>query len=338
MICLLLCLATSLVDPGPAQQGSSAAQVASAEWPGIRANLVRLQQPAALNPAERELLLASLHAWQERAPAGFERELVHRHLARAQAQAAAPLDPKLLPFSLRGEDAWLAALVLAPGTERTHCLTQALGEIAPEHLPALLVLAFESFGAEIAAKRLENAEKLAVAMRIAQPLPWSASTLGVLWTRLGKYDAAEELLTQEVTAQAARVAELEQRWLGSPEEALRESLREDLARARADYCSMLERRAVARIGAGRDDQAQHDLGRALSLGGRDAAQILGQQALARGQDATAVQLFRSLLLPRPGEDASQLQELAPWANRGWGLALQNQASHSHVKHPPSVGR
>jgi hypothetical protein len=91
---------------------------------------------------------------------------------------------------------------------------------------------------------------------------------------------------------------------------------------------LLERRAVARAGAGRSAAALDDLGHALALGGRDAAQILAQRALAAGDWARARALFRALLLPRTDESPEALSAATPWAPRGWGLALLANPSHS----------
>ncbi len=235
-------------------------------------------------------------------------------------------------------EAFVAALEMAPGSERARALARGLVNAPAGELDERSTRAFEAFQQAIGALRLEEAETIAVAMHAADPAPWSASTLGLLWTRMGKYEDAERVLAGEIERQEALARENDERARAVTDETVRAQAIAAAARARLERRTLLERRAVARAGAGREARALDDLGRALAEGGRDAAQILAQRALARGRRDEARALFRSLLQPRPGEELYPLGESVPWAARGWGLALLPPPSRPATPGAPPEAR
>ncbi len=139
---------------------------------------------------------------------------------------------------------------------------------------------------------------------------WAASTLGLVQTRAARHADAEETVSEEITRVRGDLARLTAGagWPDlSPEE--RGGWREAL---RLDLVGLHDRRALARIGAGRTSEALSDLGAALAGGSRDAALVLGRLALREGNPARARRLLGSLLDEAGGE---------AWARRGWGLTM-----------------
>jgi hypothetical protein len=271
-------------------------------------------------PAERTRATDAVSAWSRAHPESFESRLAAIHLARLAGRSDAVLEPEGVPSEMNALDAWLTALVLPSGAARAHAFALAIAGASPAELGERLARAFPAFLEEAEALRLAAAEELARAMYTAQPAPWSATTLGVLWTRMGKYPAAEQVITDEITRLDEQICAADSRASGASDENARSSALADAASARIERRSMIEHRAVSLRGAGEEQRGLDDLGRALAEGGRDAAQMLGQAALARGDRAAARALFRTLLEPRAGETLESLLETAPWAPRGWGLA------------------
>lgn len=82
----------------------------------------------------------------------------------------------------------------------------------------------------------------------------------------------------------------------------------------ADALAVTQRRAILAAGFARHGAERAALGRALSMGGIDGAQISGLAALTGGDDASAARLFGSLL------DAGHVPDVLPWPLRGHGIA------------------
>ena len=82
----------------------------------------------------------------------------------------------------------------------------------------------------------------------------------------------------------------------------------------SDELALTHRRAILAAGFARHGAERAALGRALSAGGIDGAQISGLAALTRGDDAAAARLFGSLL------DAGHSPDVLPWPLRGHGIA------------------
>ncbi len=290
-------------------------------WDAASSQLEALVSGRIVPPAERAAANEAVASWSRAHPESFESRLAAIHLARLAGRADAILEPDRVPAEMSARDAWLAALVLPSGPARAHAFALAIAGASSADLLERLGRAFPAFLEEAEALRLEAAEELAMAMYAAQPASWSSTTLGVLWTRMGKYAEAERVLSAEIARLDAGVEEAERKAAGSTDETARAQALGAARALRDERRAMYERRAVSRRGAGRDAQALDDLGRALAEGGRDAAQMLGQNALASGDLETARALFRTLLEPREGETPESLEEAAPWALRGWGLAL-----------------
>ncbi|MFT5051470.1 MAG: tetratricopeptide (TPR) repeat protein [Chlamydiales bacterium] len=173
-------------------------------------------------------------------------------------------------------------------------LVERLGSVSEQELGPLLGEAYDAFRTEAGALRLPQAEALAVAMHERAQAAWSALTLALLSTRMGEYDRAEQVLRDQYERTEPGPQRVE----------------------------LLERRAIAAAGAGRRERSLDLLGRALIMGGRDAQQMLGREALARADYARAEQLFGALLPPiTVGKQPYDAGEVPAWALRGWGLAL-----------------
>lgn len=187
-----------------------------------------------------------------------------------------------------------AALPEAPAAERVEAvlleLDRTAGSEAFEHV---LVRAFELFQQELDALEYEQAERLALSMHAHAQAGWSAWTLALISTRLGRHERALQLLEQQ-RAQAQ-----------TPQQAL----------------DVTVRLALAELGAGRRERARDLLGHALRQGSPDSRQILARMALAQGEFGRARALFGSLLPEMPQPEAPATLESTPWALRGWGLAL-----------------
>ena len=204
---------------------------------------------------------------------------------------------------------------------------------------------FEEFQAASDARQWAEAERLALNLLQRQRAQWSVNNLAILWTRLGKYAEADALLAEEME----RLSALKGQWrqeLTRAEEAddaaLAERARDSLATLEYEHTVVLERRGLVARAAGEPKRARRYLGSALARGGRDAAQILAHEAWVSGRYAEARALFRGLLLPRAGESAEDLNQIAPWALRGWGLSLLPAARTSDgvglsTRNPPAIG-
>ncbi len=129
---------------------------------------------------------------------------------------------------------------------------------------------------------------IAEALFARAPAPWSADSLSLTLTRLGRHERARTVL-------AALLRDL-------PPGPERDALR--------------QRRALAALGAGRRDLALEDLGATLAAGDADAALILGMLALREGRADPARDLFRAVLVRTADADPRQA-----WARRGWGLTM-----------------
>lgn len=168
-------------------------------------------------------------------------------------------------------------------------LVQALGQ--PGADAALLQSAYEEFVRQHDSFRVDGARQLAEAMYAQQPATWSAFCLEGIARRGGDPARAEAVLSEQlerVTAGQERI-------------------------------DLLERRAIARGGAGDLVGSRRDLARALASGGTDACQILGLQALETQQLDEARELFRILL--ERADRAADGTEPPAWALRGWALSL-----------------
>ena len=189
----------------------------------------------------------------------------------------------------------LAALAAAGASqdsgERVAAVVAALAGAVEggEEVQPLLQGAWELFLEEHDAYRSDTALAVAEAMHAAAPAPWSAGCLEGILRRRGEYERADEVLERQIAA-----------------------TEDPLARR-----ALVERRAILAGAAGWLDQERDLLGRALAEGGTDAWQMLARYALSAGERERARRLFRILVERSRGAPA----EAAPWALRGWGLAL-----------------
>ncbi|TDJ70923.1 MAG: hypothetical protein E2O39_09240 [Planctomycetota bacterium] len=276
------------------------ALASGAQAPDWQAAWAKLEHLATLRATSPEWLrlyaeLEQLAETQNGVPRhGYRGRLLDAHLARVAGDAPRPYAAVEIPARWEPGEAWLAARVLEPGVVRASAYGFALAEARsdPTELQRRLTAAYEAFGADVLELRLESAEQLAVAMHDAADATWSALTLALLSTRLGRFDRADELLGREYGR----------------------------ARTSAERLDVLGRWAIAALGAGRTERARDRLGIALALGSGDAHQILGLLALSRGAGDRARRLFGALLVRAAGTGREPL-EATPWALRGWGLAL-----------------
>ena len=190
----------------------------------------------------------------------------------------------------------LVALTAAFAQEQKPLSSDEVRELAdslqdPEVDPQVLQSAYEAFLPLHDAFRVADARYLAEAMFAEQPATWSAFCLEGIARRGGDPARAESVLT----AQLERVP------------------------AGQERIDLLERRAIARGGAGDTLGSQQDLARALAAGGADACQILALQALESGRAGEARELFRVLL--ERADRAPEGSEPPAWALRGWALSL-----------------
>lgn len=188
----------------------------------------------------------------------------------------------------------------ASGPARSQEVIRALGDpsLQAEALPPLLQEAFDLFLARMEAKDGPGAVGLARAMYGRAPAPWSAFCLEGSLRRSSPADARSEgALLAYAEADAALTSLLRSEGLGSE-----------------DRLAVTQRRAILAAGFADRSGERASLGRALSQGGIDGAQILGLNALQAGDPLGAARLF-GLLMDR-GEPAAD----CPWALRGHGLA------------------
>jgi len=173
-------------------------------------------------------------------------------------------------------------------------LLDRLRTVNEQELGPVLVTAYDAFRVETSELRLPQAESLALAMHDRARAGWSALSLALLSTRMGNYAQANRVLMEQL----------------------------ERTEARAQRAELLERSAIAAAGAGHRERSLDLLGRALVLGGRDAQQMLGRDALAHGDHGRARDLFSALLPPvTAGRAPYEAGEVPAWALRGWGLAL-----------------
>ncbi len=242
---------------------------------------------------------------------GYRGRLLDAHLARVAGDAPRPYAAVEIPARWEPGEAWLAARVLEPGVVRASAFGLALAEAQndPTELQRRLTAAYDAFGADVLELRLESAEQLALAMHDAADATWSALTLALLSTRLGRFDRAEALLALEYGR----------------------------ARGSVERLDVLGRWAIAALGAGRAERARDRLGVALALGSGDAHQILGLLALSRGAMNRARRLFGALLV-RDALAGREPLESTPWALRGWGLALLPSSGGDRVSSRDPIPR
>jgi len=182
------------------------------------------------------------------------------------------------------EDAWQRAQALESGEERALALEAALAEVSPEELPACLQLAFEEFLAATRGFRTDLALPLAEAMHARAGATWSAMSLALVSTRVGRGARAREVLAAQL----------------------------EITPEGVDRFELLERLGLALLGAGDRRGAHAGLGAAFTRGSSNAGVVLGRLALAGGQRKRARALFRTLLDEERGRS---------WALRGWGLSM-----------------
>ena len=280
-------------------------------WPGIWRLLERLEamdaREAEATRLEAQIRDASLQR-KARSPGGvdpaledFRFRLLSAHLARWRGDEDALLAPDGAPSRYAPAEAWLAARVLEPGLARALAFAQALEEASDAVALARQIVAYDAFQVEVASFRGEAARILAHAMHASAQLTWSATCVEFISRRLGDYDAADAVLMERLQ-------------------------QTDVPGERLD---LLQLRGLGAMGAGRTRQARDLLGRALALGGADAAPMLGREALALGRRERAAALFRTLLTPSRDPAPN-----TPWALRGWGLSLLPAAAEG----PPSEVR
>jgi tetratricopeptide (TPR) repeat protein len=197
-------------------------------------------------------------------------------------------------------------------------------ENSPEQPQEAIEVTFERFRDASDAGRFEEAERLGLELLERQRQSWTVNNLVILWTRFGHYDRAQALLEEEL----ARLAQLGRDWRAELARVLEagDEAAASTARAWRDWIAgerlvLHERSGLFAQARGDHGAARRHLGAALAAGGRDAAQILAHAAFVAGRPAEARSLFRGLLVPRSGESAEDLRQLAPWALRGWGLCL-----------------
>jgi len=183
---------------------------------------------------------------------------------------------------------------------RVQAVILALGDegAGSAAVAALLQEAFDLFLQRMEVKDGPGAVGLARAMHNRAPAPWSAFCLEGALRRSSPANArGESALAAYAEADATLTSLLRSEGLGS-----------------ADWLAVTQRRAI--LAAGFDDRAGESasLGRALSQGGIDGAQILGLRALGAGDHRVSARLF-GLLLDRREPAANR-----PWALRGHGLA------------------
>jgi tetratricopeptide (TPR) repeat protein len=185
----------------------------------------------------------------------------------------------------------LAALFFEP----VHSAPQQLGAADAELLEALTAArsrgqepalaiqqtAFDRARGLIAAGRYEQAQALQAALHSAVRKDWSALDLSLTEMRLGRPEAAEALLLQQLRLSAAP-AEL---W---------------------NQLGLLE------LARGRSASAGSALARALRLGSENAGLSLARLRLQQGQREAALALFRQ------GVDRDPPP---PWSLAGWALCL-----------------
>lgn len=214
-----------------------------------------------------------------------------RRIARvALGLEAGPLNPAALPADLTGAAAWVAHTMLEDPAARASTLGWALAGVRSQDpwTAPLLVAAYEEF------VRAEGAFEGPRALEMAEGC-WRLSP--AIWS-LFCYEGALRR-----TGSAADAAAL----LGSfPRPEVREERRD-----------VWGREAIAHRGAGARGMAVGVLGAALGAGSPDGAQMLGIDALLRGERRSAAEHFGALL------HAATLQGRAPapWAQRGFGVAL-----------------
>lgn len=198
-------------------------------------------------------------------------------------------------------------------------LASKLKAASPEEYGAVLDEVYQASAEHSRAHRYEPALQLSVCMyddadrrgeAYLRTRVWAASNLGLVQTRAGLHEAAEEVVGREIELLRAELGKLTLA-IGSAEESS-EDLRAWRKALRRDLVGLYDRRALARLGAGRVEAARTDLGAALAGGSRDAALVLGRLALREGQKSRARRLLGSLLHEDQGE---------PWARRGWGLTM-----------------
>lgn len=190
-------------------------------------------------------------------------------------------------------EAWRIAQMSAQEvdtTRRAAAVVHSLGEaIDPRGRQQRMVRAFDVFQEDHDAFRAEEALSIARAMHADAQATWSAYCLEGILRRSGDYGGAARVLEEH----AARLTP-------GPE-----------------ATDVMGRRAIVAAGAGDFEEERRHLGDALLAGSDDALQMLGRLTLVQGDTEGARRLFRAVLDRSDNGEAHG----APWALRGWGLAL-----------------
>ena len=255
------------------------------DWSSVWADLWRLESLG--EGAEADRLREELGRLMEGAEDRGRAAILRAHLF----PQAGPLEAAELPADLDPQSAGWAAPVMEAGLARAETYALALEDPSQEAYARVVGPAFQAFVADVDAMRVEAAEVLGVALHERAQATWSAGSLALWSTRMGKDERSRRVLDER---------------LASPD------LGPDERR------ELLERRAISALGAGDIVQARRDLGATMAMGATNPVQILARLALAEGERRRSSRLFGSLLVPRADEDPLAT---SPWALRGWGLSL-----------------
>ncbi|GEM_PF-2546367 len=198
--------------------------------------------------------------------------------------------------SAAGDVPWAELSRMQPGMSRADALGAALSS-GSAHLPeghwaSLLQISYEAFLEELERYASAPARQVAEAMYLASPAVWSCLCVEGSARRMGDLPRAAEVLAATLTWVSDRSARLELR----------------------------ERRSIVAAGAGWKSDELDWLGRGLAMGGTDSLQMRARLALAARRFDRARTLFR-VLVDRGRGSRPTLADAAPWALRGWGLAL-----------------
>jgi hypothetical protein len=282
---------TRLVPGPPAQDpGLAASEDPDEKAPDWEALWRALQQPLPVGERARMVSEFGVDLGSGKRPRPFELSLARAGLGLDATLGVPRADwPSLSPAA-----AGVVVRLLPQGPDRAWALVDALAPGADaDLLPQRLQEGFRAFVAAERAFEGPLATALAQALHRQARATWSAFCLEGILRRTGDLDGA-----------AAALGEL-------PRAAERQE--------RADRAG---RRAIVARGQGRLDLAWRHLGAVLATGGADGAQMLGLQALRRGARAEAAAHFGALLSADALGVASASP--APWAQRGFGVALLPQ--------------
>lgn len=190
-----------------------------------------------------------------------------------------------VPWPFEGRENFLAAEVMAASSERAFAILEGLTGLGAALSRDELLTAWNVGVEDARALRLEDA--LAIQHRLHElfPAPWSAYDLALTLTLSNRAEEADRVLAACIEAEVAH---------GSP------------------TGELWSRRGIAALGLGNDRLARDYLGRALSLGSKDAALVLAKLDLDQGDPVAARHGFRVLVASADASD---------WALRGWGMSF-----------------